>query len=179
MPRLALKHEKEKSLHSVLEEAKEFAWEIDPSLKTEFDEEMKNTENAWKLKIIAREEGKKDIDNAWKSKPLHSQYPFRSQKADADSHDTHQWLRSAGLKVKTEEFIVAAQDQSLITKNFQANILLNFADPRCNTSTETIDRLTSMCTILASNEYTKKHNRVGQYTHWKICNCNDTETPDK
>ena len=27
--------------------------------------------------------------------------------------------------------------------------------------------------------YTNRHNRVGQYIHWKICNHYDIETPDK
>ena len=148
---LALKHEKEKGSRSVVKEAREFACEIDLDLETEFDGEMKNTENAQKLKRIAKEKGKKAIDTAWKSKPLHGQYPLRSQKADVDLHDTHQWLRSAGLKAETEGFIVAAQDQSLFTRNFQANILHNGADPRCrfcNTSTMTNDHLISGCTIL-------------------------------
>ena len=51
---------------------------------------------------------------------------------------SHQWLRSAVLKVDIEGFIVATQDQSLFTRNFQANILHKGADPRrrsCNTST--------------------------------------------
>ena len=143
---------------------------------------MKNTENAGKLKRIAKEKGKKAIDTAWMSKPLHDQYPLRGQKADADLHDTQQWLRSAGLKVETEGFIVAAQDQSLFTRNLQANILHNGADPRCrscNTSTETTDHLISGCTILAPNEYTNTHNRVRQYIHWKICNHYDIEIPNK
>ena len=134
---------------------------IHKDLKTEFDGEMKNTENAGKLKIIAKEKRKKAIDTAWKSKSLHGQYPLWSQNADVDLHDTHQWLRSAGLKVEIEGFIVAAQDQSLFT-----NILHNGASSRCrfcNTSTKTIDHLISGCIILAPNEYTNRHNRVGQY----------------
>ena len=168
MLQLALKHEKEKGSHSVVKEAKKFVSEIDLDLETGFDGEMKNMENAQKLKRIAKEKGKKAIDTAWKSKPLHGQYPLRSQKADVDLHDTHQWLRSAGLKAETEGFIVAAQDQSLFTRNFQANILHNGADPRCrfcNTSTKTIDHFISGCTILAPNEYTNRHNRVGQSIH--------------
>ena len=108
---------------------------------------MKNTE---KLKRTAKEKGKKAVDTTWKSKPLHGQYCLRSQKAEVDLRDTHQWLRNAALKADTEGFIVAAQDQSLFTRNFQANILHNGTDPRCrfcNTSTDTIDHI-SECTIL-------------------------------
>ena len=57
MLKLALKHEKEK-------EAREFACEIDLDLETELDGEMKNTENARKLKRIAKEKRKKTIDTA-------------------------------------------------------------------------------------------------------------------
>ena len=80
---------------------------------------------------------------------------------------THQWLRSAVLMVETDRLIVAVQDQSLFTRNFQANILHNGADSRwrfCNTSTNATDHFVSACTILAKNEYTNRHNRVGQYT---------------
>ena len=38
--------------------------------------------------------------------------PLRSQKADVDLRDTHQWLRNAALKADTERFIVAAQDRA-------------------------------------------------------------------
>ena len=110
MLQLALKHEKEKGSHSVVKEAKKFAHEIYLDLESEFDGEIKNTENAQKLKRIAKEKGKKAIVSAWKSKPFRSQRYLRSQKADVDLHDTHQWLRSARLKAETEGFIVAAQD---------------------------------------------------------------------
>ena len=61
MLQLALKHEKEKGPHSVVKEAKTFVREIDLDLETQFDGEMKNIENAQKLKRIAKEKGKKDI----------------------------------------------------------------------------------------------------------------------
>ena len=75
MLRLALKNEKEKGSQSV----REFVWEIDLDLETEFDGDMKNKENIRKLKRFTKEKGKKAIDTAWKSKPLHGQYPLRSQ----------------------------------------------------------------------------------------------------
>ena len=105
-----------------------------------------------------------------------------TQEADVKLHDTHQWLRSARLKAETEMFIVVARDQSLFTRNFRANIFHNGADHRCrfcNTSTETIDRVISKCTILAPNVCTIRHNRVGQYIHWKICNHYNIKTPNK
>ena len=101
------------------------------------------------MKRITKEKGKNPINTAWKSKPLHDQYPFQSQKADVDLHDTHQWLRSVRLKAETEGFILTAQDQT--------------ADPRCgfcNTNIETSDHLISGCTVLAQFEYTNRHNRV-------------------
>ena len=58
MLRLALKLNKEKGSHSVVKEAREFAQEIDLDLETEFDGVMKNTENARKLKRIAKEKGR-------------------------------------------------------------------------------------------------------------------------
>ena len=134
------------------------------------------------MKKIAKEYGEKAINTAWKSKPLQWQYPLRSQKADVDLHDSHQRLRSAKLKVETREFIVTTQNQSLFTRKFQANILRNGEDPRCrfcNTTTNTIDHIISGCTILAPNENKNKHNRVGKYMHWKICNHYDIQTPDK
>ena len=64
MLQLALKHEKEKDSHSIVKEAREFVREIDLDLETEFDGEMKSTENAWNLNRIAKEKGKKAINMA-------------------------------------------------------------------------------------------------------------------
>ena len=111
------------------------------------------------MKRIAKQKGKEGYQYCLEVKTFAWSYPLQSQTADLDLHDTHQWLRSAGLRMETDGFIVATQDQSLFTRNFQANILLNGADPRCrfcNTSTKTIDHLISGCTILAPNEYTNK-----------------------
>ena len=56
---------------------------------------------------------------------------MRSQKSDVDQGSTHQWLRSAGLKAGTEGFIMATQDQSFFTRNYQAKVITNGADPKC------------------------------------------------
>ena len=48
--------------HSVVKEVREFVLKIDLDLETEFYEEMKNMENARKLKRIANEKIKKAVD---------------------------------------------------------------------------------------------------------------------
>eukprot|EP00795_Rhopilema_esculentum_P016353 gene16353-biopygen5591 len=92
---------------------------------------------------------------------------------------TNQWLRSSGLKGGTEGFILAAQDQSLFTRNYQANVLHNEANEKCRfceEKVETIDHLVSGCSVLTPNEYKYRHDRIGQYLHWKILNHFSLET---
>ena len=67
---------------------------------------------------------------------------------------------------------MAAQDQSLYVRNYQANMIKNGADPRCRLcedKVETIDHLIAGCSILASKEYKERHEKMGQYLHWRIC----------
>lgn len=37
---------------------------------------------------------------------------YAGKQADEDQGKTHRWLKAAGLKAETEEFIIAAQNQS-------------------------------------------------------------------
>ena len=82
-------------------------------------------------------------------------------------------LTSSGLKAETEGFIFAVQDQSLVTKNFQANIIRNGTDPKCRfcgEKDERIDYLIAGCSVLTLGEYKRGHDRVDQYLHWRSCN---------
>ena len=120
------------------------------------------------IKKTAKTEGPKQIKQNWENKPLHGKYPTRCQKADVDQGNTHQWLLSAGLKAETEGFIMATQDQSLFARNYQAKIIKN--DPKCRFCVkfeETVDQLVSGCPIMTPNEYLERHDKVGQYIHWK------------
>ena len=77
---------------------------------------------------------------------------------------------------------MAAQDQSLFTRNYQSKIAKNGADPKCrfcDQCDETIDHLVSGCSVLIPNEYKNRHDRVGQYLHWKICKHYNTPHADK
>ena len=86
----------------------------------------------------------KQLDEKWSQKPLLGKYYLRCQQADVDQEATYQWLRSSGLKSETEGFILAAKDQSLFTRNYQANIIKNCLDAKCrfcDNFTETVDHL--------------------------------------
>ena len=88
------------------------------------------------------------INETWEKKPMHGQYPDRVKKADVDKENTHKWLRSASLKWETQGFIIAAQDQSLATNNYQSKIIKDGTNPKCRLCheyDETIEHITSGC----------------------------------
>ena len=124
----------------------------------------------------------RNLSTTWTEKFLHGQFVIRCKGADVDQMATHQWLRGSGLKAETEGFILAAQDQSLATPNYQANVLHNGADPKCklcDEQYETVDLLVSGCSVLAPKECKSRHDRVGQYLHWRICKyCLISTTPN-
>ena len=170
MLQLVRVHENSKRSHSVVKESNKFSQEL--CSENENIEHISPTVAAKHRKQKAKKIGQEKLESRWHEKPLHGQFAARSKQADVDETATHQWLRSSGLKGETEGFILAAQDQSLFTRNYQANILHNGTDPKCRfceDKVETIDHLVSGCSILTPNEYKNRHDRVGQYLHWKIC----------
>ena len=98
-------------------------------------EENEQTAEATKVAKEIKKKAKQgyldDMKKTWKEKPLHGRYPLRTENGNVDRTTTHQWLSSSSLKGETEGFILAAQDQSLVTRVYQAKILKNWTDPRC------------------------------------------------
>ena len=135
-------------------------------------ENSTSTEKAKQIKTQAKPENINELKGGWKDKPLHGKYPIHASDPEVNSSLTHQWLGSFGPKSETESFIIAAQDHSLPTRNFQANILENGADLKCRVCDkhpENIDHLVSDYPILTSTEYLNRHDRFGQYIHWCLC----------
>ena len=89
------------------------------------------TKVAKEIKKKAKQGYPDDMKKTWKEKPPHGRYPLRTENGNVDRTTTHQWLSSSSLKGETEGFILAAQDQSLVTRVYQAKILKNWTDPRC------------------------------------------------
>ena len=94
---LVFQHESSKKLHSIVKEGRKYGNDLNIELDMDSETEIGITENARKLKKLAKTNGTTKLIDTWKGKPLHGQYALRSQRADVDSKDTHQWLRSAGL----------------------------------------------------------------------------------
>ena len=179
MLKLVKQHENQKGLHSITKEARKFESELNFD-KTNV-EEQQATVQAKRVKKQAKAAGQKHLQEKWEQKSLHGQYVLRSKDADVDQKLTHQWLRSAGLRSETEGFLLAAQDQSLPTRNYQANILKNGADSKCrfcDQYSETIDHLVSGCPVLAPTGCMARHDHDGQYLHWKICQAYNFDTPE-
>ena len=164
---LVKKHEQNKRMYSITSDAKKYLNEINLSTDN-ISENSSSTEKAKPIKTQSKTKNINELKEGWKDKPLHGKHPIRASDPDVNSSLTHHWVASSGLKSETEGFIIAAQDQSLPTRNFQANILENGADPKCRVCdkhTETIDHLVSGCPMLAPTEYLNRHDRLGQYIH--------------
>ena len=124
MLKLVLKHENTKNMYSIIKDSKKFCKNITLHNSDE-NEQAKRAKHA---RNNAKAEGLR-LQHTCQQKPLHGQYPARTNQTDVDTQKTHQWLRSSGLKAETEGFIIAAQDQSLHTRNYQARILKKRSRP--------------------------------------------------
>ena len=121
------------------------------------------------------------IEN-WKNKPLHGQFARLVEQPHIDKHLTWQWLKDSHLKKETEGFLISAQDQSLKTNYYKQKILKQPVDANCRLCkmhAETVDHIVSACPVLAPNEYTWRHDRIGQYIHLELCKFYNIETQSK
>ena len=181
MMQCVLTHEENKKLHSITRKATKYKSELcyEEAIS---NESVSATTNAKITKQVAKRAAMQQLHKNWQSKALHGKFAQRSSQADVDCDDTFAWLKSSGLKIATEGFILAAQDQSLKTKNYIANIMKASKDSSCrycHTYKETIDHLVSGCPTLARKEYIERHNKVAQYVHWKLCKHYQLEASDQ
>ena len=123
-------HENSKKV-SIITKSKELSKSLALENEQTEMEEQTPTHAAKKIKLLAKKKYMQELEENWKGKPLHGKYPERISKPDIDSKLTHMWLQGTGLKAETEGFIIAAQDQSLPTRNYKANIIKDGSDPMC------------------------------------------------
>ena len=108
----------------------------------------------------------------WKQHQRAGKFQKELEEQYIDKDASLQWLRSGGLGFDTERIIVGAQDQGLLTNGFKKLIGISQNDKCrfCHTFVESVNHLVSGCQILmADGHYTKRHNNICKYIHWKIC----------
>ena len=121
-------------------------------------------------KDFRQEEIKKRRDK-WQSKALDGQY-LKDIEGIMNIEKTWSWLRNGDLKKKTEEFLLAAQDQALRTNSIKAKIDNIIDDCKCRLcleKEETVDHLVSACNKIAQTDYKERHNKVVSMLHWNLC----------
>ncbi|XP_063967036.1 uncharacterized protein LOC135156948 [Lytechinus pictus] len=113
----------------------------------------------------------KKLQEQLKSKRLHGHHEKQTHREFVDQKDTHQWLKSAGLRGETEGFVYAIQDQVVRTRAYEKSILRTDTDDTCRMcgkETETIMHLVSACSTLAGTEYITRHDNIAKLIHWQL-----------
>jgi hypothetical protein len=89
--------------------------------------------------------------------------PRKLDEKPVDIEQSYRWLKSGYVKGETESTIVATQNQATSTNYFKNKILKEEIESKCwlcKQHEETIDHLTSGCSILVKNEYLMRHDEV-------------------
>ena len=148
MLKLVKNYEQKKRVSPITQDTKKYLNEINLSTDNISENSISTVKNKLsKLSKLRQAETKNvnELKDGWKDKPVHAKSPICASDTDVNSPLTHHWLFSLGLKSETEGFIIAAYDQSLPRRNFQANILENGADPQCRVCDKHTRPLTTLC----------------------------------
>ena len=175
-------HDETKGRHSIQKEALKYLSELDLVVGNDNNESEPACVLAKQLKDKVKRSYMEKLKEIWENKPLHGQYPKRLQQKHVDLELTHLWLKSPDLKSETEGFIIAAQDQSILTNQYKKNVLKIGSNSKCrlcNEFDETVDHIVSGCPEHAKTEYVHRHNKAAKYIHWKLCKYYKLENKEK
>ena len=123
-----------------------------------------------------KEERENERWAAWKEKALHGQL-LRETEGIQDQR-RWQWLKAGELKRETESIICAAQEQALRTNAIKNGIDHQGVSPLCRLCKKKIESVSS-CSVLAGNQYRKRHEKLGKNVHWLLCTKFEIECEDK
>ncbi|XP_044755067.1 uncharacterized protein LOC123314020 [Coccinella septempunctata] len=108
----------------------------------------------------------------WHGKPLHGRYPEALKERRVNKDLSLTYLKCGYLFPETEGRLTAIQDQVVPTRAYLMHIAKkNMPTDRCrkcSQATESIQHITSSCSILAPREYTSRHNAMAKVFHQAI-----------
>ena len=108
----------------------------------------------------------------WLKHKRAGKFPEELDKPYIDKEASLSWLKKGKLGFDGERIIFGVQDQGLLTNGFKkmAGLSTNDQCRFCHAAVESATHLVSACEImLADGHYTKRHNNVCRYLHWKVC----------
>ena len=83
------------------------------------------------------------------------------------------WLKTSELKLETESLICAAHKQALRTNGIKNGIdhqdIHVPAIQALQKKVESVTHIVSSCSVLAGNQYRKRHNNLGKKIQWLLC----------
>ncbi|XP_062530455.1 uncharacterized protein LOC134200814 [Bombyx mori] len=158
--RAIVEHDKNKSKYSIFKETRSNLNEIGLQQNEKYtDKELKNAVVKTKIEII-------------KAKPLHGQfYKAVLEKENIDRAQSFQWFKRQPVSPALESAIFAIQDQAVVTRQHERDIMKRQVDGRCRLcciKDETTQHIVSGCEKLAGTYYTKRHNNIVQYVFWSL-----------
>ncbi|KAI5707887.1 hypothetical protein M8J77_011815 [Diaphorina citri] len=110
-----------------------------------------------------------DLKSNWKNGALKGKYPKNLlDNENVDLKLSTSYLKKSNLYSETVGFIHAIQDKTIKTRNYMKYIMkqsVNDMCRLCGSITESIEHLSSGCSVLAPKEYTNRHNLVANIIH--------------
>ena len=99
---------------------------------------------------------------------LHGKFLSIDEGEPQETERNFGWLISGELKITSEALIVAAQDQTLATRNIQAKLFHSADSPKRRQrgkKDKTLAHIISRCEMLANSNYLNCHNQIASQIH--------------
>ncbi|KAI5707600.1 hypothetical protein M8J77_005689 [Diaphorina citri] len=107
------------------------------------------------------------LQSNWKNGPLKGKYPKNLlENEHVDKKLTSSYLCKSNLYSETVGFLHAIQDRTIKTRNYLKHVMKQNVDDMCRLCgriTESIEHLSSGCSVLAPREYTNQCDHIGDF----------------
>lgn len=110
-----------------------------------------------------------ELIEEWKSKALHGRYASLLKSEHVNEVESLSYLRAGYLLPETEGRLIAMQDQVMPTRMYLKHIAKQDIPSdrcrRCFQAPESIQHLTSSCSVMAPRDYMDRHNAMAKIYH--------------